>query len=65
MSKFDNKSVMPRYFIIAVIFTIIGFAIIGKAMYTMTAEKDYWVKGASRLKRDSGSVKPNRGRIIS
>ena len=65
MSKFDNKSVMPRYFIIAVIFTIIGFAIIGKAMYIMTAEKDYWMKVASRLKRDSVSVKPNRGNILS
>jgi len=56
---------MPRYFTIAVIMTMVGFAVIGKAMYIMTAEKDYWNQVASRLKRDSVSVKPNRGNILS
>ena len=56
---------MPRYFAIAVVLTLIGFAIVGKAMYIMTAKKDYWTQVASRLKRDSVSVKPNRGNILS
>ncbi len=56
---------MPRYFAIAVVLTLVGFAIIGKAMYIMTAKKDYWSQVASRLKRDSVSVKPNRGNILS
>jgi cell division protein FtsI (penicillin-binding protein 3) len=56
---------MPRYFAIAVVFTFIGFAIVGKAMYIMTAKKDYWTQVASRLKRDSVSVKPTRGNILS
>jgi cell division protein FtsI (penicillin-binding protein 3) len=56
---------MPRYFAIAVVFTLIGFAIVGKAMYIMTAKKDYWTQVASRLKRDSVSVKPTRGNILS
>ncbi len=56
---------MPRYFAIAVLFTFIGFAIVGKAMYIMTAKKDYWTQVASRLKRDSVSVKPTRGNILS
>ena len=56
---------MPRYFAIAVVLTLIGFAIIGKAMYIMTAKKTYWTQVASRLKRDSVSVKPNRGNILS
>lgn len=56
---------MPRYFAIAVVLTLLGFAIIGKAMYIMTAEKKYWTDVASRLKRDSVSVKPNRGNILS
>jgi cell division protein FtsI (penicillin-binding protein 3) len=56
---------MPRYFAIAVAFTFIGFAIVGKAMYIMTAKKDYWTQVASRLKRDSVSVKPTRGNILS
>ena len=65
MSKFKSEKVMPRYFAIAVVLTLIGFAIVGKAMYIMTAKKDYWTQVASRLKRDSVSVKPNRGNILS
>ena len=65
MSKFSTDKVMPRYFAIAVFLTMVGFAIIGKAMYIMTAKKEYWTQVASRLKRDSVSVKPNRGNILS
>ena len=65
MSRFNSDKVMPRYFAIAVVFTFIGFAIVGKAMYIMTAKKDYWTQVASRLKRDSVSVKPTRGNILS
>ena len=65
MSKFSNDRVMPRYMIIAVVLTIIGFAIIGKALYIMTAKKQYWTEVADRLKRDSVSVKPTRGNILS
>ena len=65
MSKFNNDKVMPRYFAIAVVLTLIGFAVVGKAMYIMTAKKDYWTQVASRLKRDSVVVKPNRGNILS
>ena len=65
MSKFDNDKVMPRYMAIAIVLTLIGFAIIGKALYIMTAKKQYWTEVADRLKRDSVSVKPNRGNILS
>ena len=65
MSKFKNDKVMPRYFAIAVVLTLIGFAVVGKAMYIMTVKKDYWTQVADRLKRDSVSVKPNRGNILS
>ena len=65
MSKFSTDKVMPRYFAIAIVLTLIGFAIIGKALYIMTAKKTYWTQVASRLKRDSVSVKPNRGNILS
>ena len=65
MSKFNTDKVMPRYFAIAVVLTFFGFAIVGKAMYIMTAKKQYWTDVAARLKRDSVSVKPNRGNILS
>ena len=65
MSKFNNSKVMPRYFFIAVVLTLIGFAIIGKALYIMTAKKDYWTEVQKLQKRDSIPVKPNRGNILS
>lgn len=65
MSKFSNDKVMPRYMAIAVVLTVIGFFVIGKAFYIMTAKKQYWTDVADRLKRDSVSVKPNRGNILS
>ncbi len=65
MSKFDNDKVMPRYMAIALVLTLIGFAVIGKAFYIMTAQKQYWTEVAGRLKRDSVVVKPNRGNILS
>ncbi|MBO5592600.1 MAG: transpeptidase family protein [Prevotella sp.] len=65
MSKFNNEKVMPRYMAIAIVMTLIGFAVIGKALYIMTAKKQYWTEVADRLKRDSVSVKPTRGNILS
>ena len=65
MSKFNNKKVIPRYMAIALVMTFIGVAVIGKALYIMTAKKQYWTEVADRLKRDSVSVKPNRGNILS
>ncbi len=65
MSKFDHKKVMPRYSAIAVIMTLIATAVVGKALYIMTAKHDYWMKVAERQKRDSVTVKPNRGNILS
>ncbi len=65
MSKFRNDKVMPRYFAIAVVLALVGAAIVGKSFYIMTAKKEYWTEVASRLKRDSVDVKPNRGNILS
>ena len=65
MSRFNSNKVMPRYFAIAVVLTLVGFAITGKALYIMTAKKDYWAKVQEQLKHDSIPVKPNRGNILS
>jgi cell division protein FtsI (penicillin-binding protein 3) len=56
---------MPRYFVISIALTLVGLAIIGKALYIMTAQKDYWTKVQQQLKHDSIPVKPNRGNILS
>ena len=65
MSKFEHKKVMPRYSAIAIIMTLMAVAIVGKAFYIMTAKHDYWMKVAERQKKDSVTVKRNRGNILS
>lgn len=65
MSKFNSNKVMPRYFAIAVVLTVIGLAIVGKALYIMTAKKTYWTTVASRLVREDDTVPAARGNILS
>lgn len=65
MSKFDCNKVMPRYSAIAIIMTLVAVFVLGKTLYTMTAKRDYWMKVADRVKKDSVSVKPIRGNILS
>lgn len=64
-SKFNYRKVMPRYSVIALVMTLIALSVVGKTLYIMTAEKQYWMKVASRQKRDSVTVKPVRGNILS
>ena len=65
MSKFNRSKVMPRYFAIAVVLTLVGTAILGKTLYVMTAKKTYWTKVASRLVREDDTVTAARGNILS
>jgi len=65
MSRFCNEKVIPRYMAFAILLTMAGVAIVGKAMYIMTAQKDYWTVVQEKLKHDSIPVKPNRGNILS
>ncbi len=65
MSKFDYNKIMPRYSAIAVLLTLIALAMVAKASYIMTAKRDYWLKVANRVKKDSVEVIPTRGNILS
>lgn len=65
MSKFNAKKVMPRYRALSLIMIFIAVSVLGKSLYIMTAQRDYWMKVASRQKKDSVTVKPNRGNILS
>ena len=65
MSKFDHEKIMPRYSFIVIVMTLLATAVVGKTLYIMTAKRDYWMQVADRVKKDSVSVKPNRGNILS
>ena len=65
MNKFDAKKIMPRSRAISLVMIILAVCVVGKSLYIMTAKRDYWMKVAERQKRDSVTVKPNRGNILS
>ena len=65
MNKFDAKKIMPRYRAISLVMIILAVCVVGKSLYIMTAKRDYLMKVAERQKRDSVTVKPNRGNILS
>ena len=65
MSKFDSNKIMPRYSAIALVMTMIAFAVVVKAGYIMTEKRSYWEQVADRVKKDSVSVTPKRGNILS
>ena len=65
MSKFDHKKVMPRFTFLAIMMTLLAIVVVGKAAYIMSAKRSYWMKVASRVKKDSVSVDAIRGNILS
>jgi cell division protein FtsI (penicillin-binding protein 3) len=65
VSKFNSSKVIPRYFAIAIVLTLIGFAVVGKALYIMTAKKEYWNVVQNQIKHKTDTVSSNRGNILS
>ncbi len=65
MSKFYSNKIMPRALAVAILFALLGVAIIVKAVYIMTARKEFWTEVSERLQVDSMIVKPTRGNILS
>ena len=65
MSKFNKNKVLQRYFIVALVLTLAGVAIIAKAAYTMTSRKSYWEVVGESQKSANDTVRPNRGNILS
>ena len=65
MSKFDNRNIMPRYTFIAALITLMGIVVIVKSVLIMTVHRDYWMAVSNQKKRDSLTVMPNRGNILS
>ncbi len=64
-SLFDRKKIIPRYKIVGYVMVLLGILVVGRAFYIATVKRDFWMKVANRLKRDSVSVKPVRGNILS
>ena len=64
-SFFERDKIVPRYKIIGLAMVVLCLLIVGKAFYTATVKREFWMDVADRLKRDSVEVKPVRGNIMS
>ena len=65
MSKFEHDKVIPRYTFFVILMALLAVAIVGKAIYLMSAKRTYWHEVSDRVKRDSVAVPPVRGNILS
>ena len=63
--NFPAKQVAKRYAFIASVLVLAGFAIIGKALHTMTVKKDYWMAVGDRFVKENDTVPPTRGNILA
>lgn len=65
MSKLNEQKVMQRYLMIFVVMTLGALLVLGRAFYTMTVDKKYWMEVAAQNKRDSVLDPATRGNILS
>lgn len=65
MSKFNNRKIIPRYSVIAIVMVLCSISILGKAVYTMTVKRNYWMEVSEKQKKDSVPIIPTRGNILS
>lgn len=63
--NFPAKTVMQRYAFVAALLVIGFLAVIAKAAYIMTVQKDFWMAVSSRFVRENVVVPPTRGNILA
>ncbi len=63
--KFETQKTMVRFKIPALLFALIGLAVVVKSAMTMTVKHDYWQAVSATKLRDSLVVAPQRGNVLS
>ena len=65
--NFPNKKVMPRYYLIAIVFVIIGIAVMLKAAHIIFVEHDHWMKEREERTKSTKKHKAEatRGNILA
>ena len=62
---FPGKKIMPRFFGIAILIALVCALVIGKAVYIMTVERDFWLDVSERFQKDNVPIPPKRGNILA
>ena len=63
--NFPVKPVTRRYAFVAFIMVLLSIAILVKAVYIMTVEKDFWMAVSDRFVKENVAVPPTRGNILA
>ena len=63
--NFPAKDVIKRYAAVASLLFLFGFAVLVKAAYIMTAQKDFWMAVNDRFVKENEEVQPTRGNILA
>ncbi len=63
--NFPGKKIMPRFFVVTVIMGLVGLTIIGRALYIILVDYDYWMAVSDRFVKTGRPIEPTRGNILS
>lgn len=63
--NFDQKKIMPRYFVVIVLITLGGLYILGNAAYLMLFKSEYWSEVSQKLVKENVPIPAKRGNILS
>ena len=63
--NFDNKKIMPRYFVVIVLMSLFGVYVLGNAAYLAFVEKDYWTEVSQKLVKENVPIPAKRGNILA
>ncbi len=65
MQNPQDKKIISRYFSIIIIMVAVGIAILGKALFTMVFERNYWEVVMNRSIESGVEIPARRGNILS
>lgn len=65
MKNSQKSSTMHRYFIVVFVLSLAGVSALGKAIYTMTVERDRWMEMKGMLVKEDRPLPAKRGNILS
>ena len=63
--NFPKDKIKGRMNLIKWLFVLLGFAIFGKALYTMTVKRNFWMEVSKQRERINLELKPARGNILA
>ena len=63
--NFPGKKILSRYNLIKLLFIILGFYILGRAIITMTVKREYWTTASNVIERKNQPEPAIRGNILA